>query len=524
MYKNIVSSDLMASLGDFSCFSANYKDIGTGNYVERICRVLAEHEWIYNFQLTRFFVEKVWEKLPKEWREPLLSLSTDDLNHLPAGRVKDDWPTSLKDFVETAASLALPRQQSHDLVAMEINKDLARGMTPKKKHEVSYLASVVRDTCRKTSCSTVIDIGSGLGYLGQVLHHQCGLQVVGVEAQASHVHGAQRRIKSQGKDADTQIQTVNLKLEDTSSCIHDLELLISSLQQSPSKDQNQTDVINRNNDLEREDGTCMVGLHCCGDLCPTMLKMFVSVERLKCLVCVSCCYHGMSVTDPDSRPSCFMNFPLSRTVKEKLKKVGRDFPDWQLNVFAMRLAAQETQARWACQTHEDHQFHTRSVAYRAILEHVVTTGKWYVCFRSSILDIQCLACFVINVVFLFVSGGKGIQKLKRKVTRKDAFQSFPMYLEAVFGRLTLHSDETVQTEEDWKKYHDALQQSHDQWEGFFPYIEVITALQVLLQPVLETLVSVDRCLYLQEQGLKTKVVPIFDDRISPRNLAIIAER
>ncbi|CAH1252241.1 RRNAD1 [Branchiostoma lanceolatum] len=484
----------MASLGDFSCFSANYKDIGIGDYVERICRVLAEHEWIYNFQLTRFFVEKVWEKLPKEWRKPLLSLSTDDLNHLPTGRVKDDWPTSLKDFVETAASLALPRQQSHDLVAMEINKDLARGMTPKKKHEVSYLASVIRDACRKTSCSTVIDIGSGLGYLGQVLHHQCGVQVVGVEAQASHVHGAQRRIKSQGKDADAQIQTVNLKLEDTSSCIHDLELLINTLQQSPSKDQSQTDVFNRNNDVERENGTCMVGLHCCGDLCPTMLKMFVSVERLKCLVCVSCCYHGMSVTDPGSRPSCFMNFPLSRTVKEKLKKVSTEFPDWQLNVFAMRLAAQETQARWSCQSYEDHLFHTRTVAYRAVLEHVVTTG------------------------------GKGIQKLKRKVTRKDAFQSFPVYLDAVFGRMTLHSDETVRTEEDWKKYHDALQHSHDQWEEFFPYIEIITALQVLLQPVLETLVTVDRCLYLQEQGLKTEVVPIFDDRISPRNLAIIAER
>ena len=35
------------------------------------------------------------------------------------------------------------------------------------------------------------------------------------------------------------------------------------------------------------------------------------------------------------------------------------------------------------------------------------------------------------------------------------------------------TDEVVQTEEDWKKYHDALQQSHDHWEEFFPYIEVI---------------------------------------------------
>eukprot|EP00058_Branchiostoma_floridae_P019992 XP_002605482.1 hypothetical protein BRAFLDRAFT_92900 [Branchiostoma floridae] len=417
-----VVQNFMANFGDFSSISANYLGIEAGEYVERICRILAEQEWIYNFQLTRFFLERVWEKVPEE---------------------------------------------------------------------VSYLASVVRDTCGKTSCSSVIDVGSGLGYLGQVLHHQCGLQVVGVEAQASHVHGAQRRVKSQGEDKETQIQTMNLKLDDNPSSIRELELLISSLQQSPSEGQSQS----QNGDIhERDNGTCMVGLHCCGDLCPIMLKMFTSVERLRCLVCVSCCYHGMSVTDTDSRPSCFKNFPLSCTVQEKLKEVGRDFPDWQLNVFALRLAAQETRARWACQSYEDHQFHTRSVAYRAILEHVVSTA------------------------------GKGIQKLKRKVTRKDAFQSFPVYLAAVFGRLTLHSDEVVQTEEDWKKYHDALQQSHDQWEEYFPYIEVITALQVLLQPVLETLVTVDRCLYLHEQGLKTEVVPIFDDSISPRNLVIIAER
>lgn len=40
---------------------------------------------------------------------------------------------------------------------------------------------------------------------------------------------------------------------------------------------------------------CLTGLHCCGPLTPAMLELFVSNERLKSLVLVSCCYHSMPV-------------------------------------------------------------------------------------------------------------------------------------------------------------------------------------------------------------------------------------
>ena len=38
---------------------------------------------------------------------------------------------------------------------------------------------------------------------------------------------------------------------------------------------------------------CMVGLHCCGDLTPTMLKCFQELNCIRSLCCVSCCYHRM---------------------------------------------------------------------------------------------------------------------------------------------------------------------------------------------------------------------------------------
>ncbi len=43
-------------------------------------------------------------------------------------------------------------------------------------------------------------------------------------------------------------------------------------------------------------GVCMIGLHCCGSLTPTMLKVMTKMEDIQALVCVGCCYHSMQIT------------------------------------------------------------------------------------------------------------------------------------------------------------------------------------------------------------------------------------
>lgn len=50
------------------------------------------------------------------------------------------------------------------------------------------------------------------------------------------------------------------------------------------------------------------------------------------------------------------------------------------------------------------------------------------------------------------------------------------------------------------------------------------ALQYSFSEVCESLVIVDRWMFLHEQGFKAKVVPIFDVEVSPRNLAIFASK
>ena len=148
-------------------------------------------------------------------------------------------------------------------------------------------------------------------------------------------------------------------------------------------------------------GVCMVGLHCCGDLTPTMLRVFSHSARLRCLVCVSCCYHRMArsvgqlyevdhsnssylilfganyclllcienfrctlyatnncvgknsecmkcvqycftVKKADGSSYSHRQFPMSQTLKSQVKYFQSTHPDWNLSSFGLRLAAQET--------------------------------------------------------------------------------------------------------------------------------------------------------------------------------------
>ena len=39
---------------------------------------------------------------------------------------------------------------------------------------------------------------------------------------------------------------------------------------------------------------CLVGLHCCADLTPALLRLFTALPRAAALVCVGCCYHRLT--------------------------------------------------------------------------------------------------------------------------------------------------------------------------------------------------------------------------------------
>ncbi|XP_071062116.1 methyltransferase-like protein 25B isoform X2 [Pseudochaenichthys georgianus] len=53
-------------------------------------------------------------------------------------------------------------------------------------------------------------------------------------------------------------------------------------------------------------------------------------------------------------------------------------------------------------------------------------------------------------------------------------------------------------------------------------VVVFFSLALLLAPVVETLVLLDRIIYLQENGVDSRLVPLFDPNLSPRNFVLVA--
>ena len=78
---------------------------------------------------------------------------------------------------------------------------------------------------------------------------------------------------------------------------------------------------------------CVVGLHCCGDLTPSILTLFTehTLPSLTALVLIGCCYHK---TDSPQWS------PISTMARELMK--GRED---LVSTYALRLAAQETRER-----------------------------------------------------------------------------------------------------------------------------------------------------------------------------------
>ncbi len=167
---------------------------------ERLAGLLKRHEWLMRCWLTNFCCNSYWERLPESWREALLTLSDEEMQELPAGlHPPDTWPSDLRELVLTARQLAPPEQAELDAPVERVSTSLldgiphVRNMGPKKQHEVLRLAPVVARAAARCGARTVVDLGSGHGYLSHVLAFHYGLHVIGIECAAHNCAAAHHR-------------------------------------------------------------------------------------------------------------------------------------------------------------------------------------------------------------------------------------------------------------------------------------------------------------------------------------------
>lgn len=86
-----------------------------------------------------------------------------------------------------------------------------------------------------------------------------------------------------------------------------------------------------------------------------------------------------------------------------------------------------------------------------------------------------------------------------------------------------HSGECVKLE-NLLEYREELMRCKNEHENSFRDIDIFQSLKSAAQPVIESLILIDRCAYLMENRLQPEIVTLFDASVSPRNLAIIANK
>ncbi|ESO12643.1 hypothetical protein HELRODRAFT_159218 [Helobdella robusta] len=207
----------------------------------------------------------------------------------------------------------------HFSESLLLANDLKKNMNPKKVHEVERMAKFIDMKCKELDCKYIIDIGSGMGYLGFVMTKLLDYKVLGIEI------------------SEKMSRKTNARAENGESGIPDM---------------------------------CLVGLHCCGDLSVSTIKTFCQLKSIKLLLLFSCCYHSMKQNDDRT----FENFPLSSDFKFLNQH-------YCLNLYSFRLAAQQTRSSWKLQTSNDHHLHMLNVGYRSILE--LACHKYGLAFKKN---------------------------------------------------------------------------------------------------------------------------------------------
>jgi hypothetical protein len=169
-------------------------------------------------------------------------------------------------------------------------------MSVKKTYEIENMSELINEVC-VGNVQTLVDLGSGLGYLDEHLHTKFGFKIVGLEGSSSH---QVRAVKRQEKYYPASIGMVR----------HVQHFITAS----------SSDFIR--SQVDEGDAIGLFGLHPCGDLSITSMKLFLEMERVKRLIISPCCYHKMSARGESCEDFNF--FPLSEALKELKMKMKND--------------------------------------------------------------------------------------------------------------------------------------------------------------------------------------------------------
>ncbi|KAM7495711.1 hypothetical protein LguiB_030320 [Lonicera macranthoides] len=551
---------MAAGNGKYSCRTATE----TLEWIHAIIDFIKPYTFFIEAHVVNFFKDRLWEAVDKEWIDSLRNESVENLLQIPSGVVQDQWPPSLKDFVLAIRSFALPREQADlkkvlpDIHTTPLDKVLTQGMNRKKKHEIEALSAVVWSIARSVGASTTIDVGAGQGYLAQVLTFHYQLSVIAIDACSHHgriTDARAERIKKHyaAMMRKSRLENRDLSLPKTVTCsvlsTDTLKTLSNSLIKKD--DVEQLHLIRRgvaensSKEVSKDNPSCMLlaGLHACGDLSVTMLRTFLECKEVKAVVSIGCCYNLLSEEGDENAAEGSCGFSMSKGVKsvgfslgkssrdlacqsaDRWRGLGEDAGLHNFELHAFRAAFQMVLSQHypdiltSSPTIGRQGKALRRQQNRAIIESTLhqegqKEGSWPTikCAESDSCTYKGSA-WGTDTILLGASCNHSTKS--EKTTYVDKFSQFEKFSKSGLCRLGLQHLQDMDLAGIWKET-----------ESFAELIGPYWTLRAALGPVLETLILLDRLLFLQEEGssVESLILPIFDPALSPRNMALIAKK
>ncbi|XP_066930345.1 methyltransferase-like protein 25B isoform X1 [Clytia hemisphaerica] len=514
---------------------------------------------------------------------------------------KSVWPLSLLSFIATCHGLSLNRQQKEEFknptkLPKEIADVFKKHIKPKKRHELAILPDLVNHVCERTKVKNVVDVGSGLGHMARVLAYKYGCNVTAVERTEEQLPIARqydlqiekelRRFREKGSFLDKEgkvrhvakeihlnmtsgefsflIGQENNEMKDNSTynnttlknrmlngggdTVKDEKDSLIDQKLKNNESHQQSHMIDLENKqtvsadligLENNSNQCtLIGLHTCGDLASTMLKVFKKTEHVKNIISVSCCYFRMTLKSEikkevnEDNPLhtktensdilvkdrlCFDSFSL-KTLHSNYKYLENEIHpngDNHMKVFNGNTTVEQSSEFYGFPMSDFiRKIPVQPLKYKSFETACHFLGDYADKLLGNSPNIK-LHCYraIMEVFIRHVDPSLVLAAIRCKKIKNASAMSFEEYAAKVFERLKLPFHESQLEEINYKEM---LKQTKN--------VTVIHSLALLLGPLIESIALMDKYMFLVESGFETELIPIFDPKISPRNFAVIATR
>lgn len=424
------------------------------------------YEDLLNSYVCDYYVEDHWKKLPKAWQNCLSHMSMDEVAHLldlsspPKSTI---FPLSLLSLRCLITHNSLLRTQITNVSSASFKNDKIKNLfwknvKLKKRHEISILADLCYRTALKTNCFIIVDIGSGVGHLSRLFAYKYGFKVCTFEANKVLTDSAQKLDKA----FEQALAKYKIESKQVFTPVHINKRITNDMNIEIFKNEIKN-ALNEKNDFKFG----IVGLHPCGDLSPTLLRLFEECSGAVFINIASCCYMKMTLN-----PSPIRGFPISNHCQ--INNFNLSYLSCEISCHAIENYVNKLKNKDYLQL--------KIHAYRAAVEKLLTS-----------LDPMLKHSCITSVKY---TDGLTFSEYCSKVIKKYQY---------------LVSDDTIVSYE---------QLINNTWHD----VVVFYSLRLLFAPLIESVILYDRMLFLEEKSMICDIIPAFDCIISPRNFVITSRK